>query len=130
MSPEVQQKDDRSLGELFAELTRETTQLFRQELALARAELSQKASQVGKNVGRLAVGGAIAYLGMFGILLGLIYLLAEAGLPLWASALLVGAIVSAIGGFLVANGLKSLRQVDMAPRQTLETLEQLKEDIR
>ena len=47
----MQEKDDRSIGELFAELSRETTALLRQEVQLAKAEMTQKASRVGKNVG-------------------------------------------------------------------------------
>ena len=54
-------KQDRPLGELFSELARETSTLVRQEVALAKAEIAQKTSQVGKNIGFLVVGGAVAY---------------------------------------------------------------------
>ena len=47
-------KEDLSLGELFAELTRELTTLVRQELALATTEMTQKGSRVGRHVGSLA----------------------------------------------------------------------------
>ena len=50
---------DRSLGDLFAELTHETTTLVRQEVTLAKAELSHKAAEVGKDVGFLAAGGLV-----------------------------------------------------------------------
>jgi len=56
----MQGKDDRSIGELIAELSRETVALVRQEVQLAKAEMSQKASRVGKNVGFLIVGGVVA----------------------------------------------------------------------
>ena len=52
----MQEKDDRSIGELFSELSRETTALLRQEVQLAKVEMTQKASRVGKNVGFLVVG--------------------------------------------------------------------------
>ena len=56
----MQERDDRSIGELIAELSRETTTLVRQELQLAKVEMSQKASRAGKNVGFLVVGGVVA----------------------------------------------------------------------
>ena len=49
-------RDDRSLGELFAELAQETSTLVRQEVELARVELSQKAARVGRDVASLVVG--------------------------------------------------------------------------
>ena len=49
-------KDDRSIGELITRLSRETVTLVRKEVQLAKAEMSQKASRAGKNVGFLVVG--------------------------------------------------------------------------
>lgn len=124
MAYEVQTgKEDQSLGELFAELARETATLVRQEVALAKTELSQKGAEVGKNIGFLVAGGAVAYAGLLIILIGLVYLLHEVmGLPLWVSGLLVGAVVAAAGGFLVSKGLARLKNLDPVPRETLETL--------
>ena len=125
-----QAKQDRSLGELFAELVQELTTLVRQELNLAKTEMSQKAARVGMHVGFLAAGGAVAYAGLLAIIAGIIILLAQVGLPWWVSAMLVGAVVAGLGAFLVMRGLNALKNEDLAPRQTMETLESLKEDIR
>src|SRR5918998_1553218 len=51
-------RDDRSLGELFTELAQETSTLVRQEVNLAKTEMSQKASTAGRHAGVLAAGGA------------------------------------------------------------------------
>ena len=122
-----QRRGDRPLGELFAELSRETSTLVRQEMALAKTEMSQKAAQVGKNVGFLAIGGAIAYAGFLALIAALIIGLGQLGLPWWLSALLVGLAVAGLGAFLVMKGLKALRQADLSPRQTIETLKEDKE---
>src|SRR5262245_25365211 len=103
-------RDDRSLGELFGELTREISTLVRQEAALARAELSQKASRLGKDIGMLAAGAAVAYAGLLALLAALIIGLAAAGLPGWLAALVVGLIVVAAGGLLIRMGLRALKQ--------------------
>lgn len=125
MAPLAQQtKEDRSLGELLSELTHEIITLVRQEFTLARAELSQKASHIGKHLGVLAAGGALMYAGMLAIVAALVFLLALV-MPLWASALIVGVVVAAIGGLLVKKGLDAIRQQDMVPRQTLETLKEI-----
>ncbi len=119
-------RDDRSLGELFSELSQETTTLVRQEMNLAKAEMSQKASRVGKDVGFMAAGGAVAYAGLLAILAGVIALLGLI-IPLWLSALLVGLVVAGVGYFLVRRGLDALKQEDLAPRETMETLKEDKE---
>ena len=122
----MQGRDDRSLGELFSELSQETTTLIRQEVNLAKTEMSQKASRVGKDVGFMAAGGAVAYAGLLAIIAGVIALVGLV-IPLWLSALLVGVVVAAIGYFLVKRGLDALKQEDLAPRETIETLKEDRE---
>ena len=116
-------KEGLSLGELFAELTREIGQLIRQEMALATAELGHKAGRVGQELGFLVAGGAVAYAGFLAILAGVIVGLALF-IPLWLSALLVGAVVAGIGYLLVQKGLTALKHVDLAPRRTIATLKE------
>jgi alkylation response protein AidB-like acyl-CoA dehydrogenase len=123
----MQGRDDRSLGELFAELSEEMRTLVRQEMNLAKAEMTQKASRVGKDLGFLGAGGAVAYAGLLAIVAGIIFVLAEIGLALWLSALLVGIVVAAVGYFLVRKGLDALKREDPVPRQTMETLKEDKE---
>ncbi len=118
-------RGERSLGELFGDLSRETSTLVRQEVTLAKAELTQTATQVGKDVGVLAVGGAIAYAGLLALLalLAAVVLgLVAFGLPAWLAALIVGVVVAGGGYALVRRGLSALKGVDMAPRQTMDTL--------
>ena len=122
----MQGRDDRSIGELFAELAQETATLVRQEVQLAKTEMSQKASRVGKDVGFLAAGGAVAYAGLLAIIAGVIFLLGLA-IPLWLSALLVGIVVAIVGYFLVKKGLDALKQEDLAPQETINTLKEDKE---
>jgi len=123
------QRDDRSLGELFSELAQETSTLVRQEVQLAKTELSEKASQVGKDVGFLAVGGAVAYAG-FLVLLAAITALLALWMPVWVSALIVGVVVAGVGYFLVRKGLNELQRVDLKPNQTIQTLKEDKEWVK
>ena len=114
-----------SLGQLFADLSQQMTTLVRQEVALATTELGQKVAHVGRDLGFLALGGAVAYAGFLAIVAALVLLLA-ALVPGWLAALIVGVVVGAIGYVLVQKGLAALKREDLAPRQTIDTL---KEDI-
>jgi uncharacterized membrane protein YqjE len=114
---------DRSLGELFADLSRETSTLVRQEVDLAKTELTHKAASVGKDVGFLLTGAAVVYAGFLALVACAIIALAYA-LPWWLAALIVGIVVAAIGGFLVMRGIDDLKGQDLAPRQTLQSLKE------
>ena len=120
----MQGSDERSLGELFGDLARETSTLVRQEVQLAKIEMTQKATAVGKDIGFLAVGGLIAYAGLLALIATIVIILGMAGLPWWLAALIVTVVVLAIGGMLVQRGLSALKQQSMAPEQTIQTLKE------
>jgi hypothetical protein len=115
--------DQRSLGELFGDLSREISTLFRQEVQLARAEITGKLPKLGRDVGFLVVGGAVAYTGVLALVATAIIALAYA-LPWWLAALIVGVVVTGSGLFLVQRGIAALRTESLAPQQTLATLKE------
>jgi len=114
--------DDRSIGELIGDLTRETTQLVRQEINLAKTEMTVKATKVGKDVGLIAAGGVLAFAGFLALVAFLILALVRIGLGAWVSALIVGVVLAGIGGALAMSGLKKLREIDPVPHQAVEAL--------
>ncbi len=116
-------KEERSLGDLFSELAGETGTLIRQEVALAQVELTQKATKVGKNVGYLVVGGAVAYAAVLALLTALIIGLGTI-IGYGFSALIVGIVVAVVAGILVMSALNALKNVDITPRQTVETIKE------
>src|SRR5947209_5330564 len=111
---------DRSLGELFSELTRETTTLVRREVDLAKTEMSHKLAEVGRDIGFLAAGGAGLYGGLLALLAALMIGLGQAGVTWWLSGLIVRVAVLALGGFLVWSGLNNLKHTTVAPQETIE----------
>ena len=120
-----ERRDDRSLGELFGDLSRQTTTLIRQEVELAKTELSAKASRVGKDIGFLAIGGAVAYAAFLALLAAVIIFLADVvGLDWWLSALLVAIVVGVAGFLLIQKGRQDLARADMTPRRTIESLKE------
>ena len=120
----AQLRDERSLGDLFSDLSRETTTLVRQEVQLAKAELTQSATEAARGIGMLVAGGAVAYAGLLFVLLAIVFGLIEAGWDPWVSALVVGLVVVAIGGVLVLRARESLKPANLAPKKTVETLKE------
>jgi hypothetical protein len=116
-------KDERSLGDLISELATETSTLVRQEVALAQVELTNKAVIVGKNVGFLAVGGAVGYAAFLTILAAVVVILSYV-VPLWAAALVVGIIVGVTAYFLISSSLAELKRAELTPRETVESIKE------
>jgi predicted phage tail protein len=120
------EQDERTLSELFADLSRDARILVRQEVALAKIEMKEKATAVGKNVGLMVAGGAVAYAGFLVILAALVASMATF-LPLWLAALIVGAIVTLSGALLIQQGKSGLEEEDLTPKQTVQSLKENKE---
>jgi xanthine/uracil permease len=130
-------REERSIGSLLKELRDETTTLLRQEVELAKTEISEKASRVGSNLGSLAVGGAVAFLGALALLAAVVYGLTSLldqfmslGVAVWLAPLIVGIVLAVIGYNLVQKALQTLRQESVTPRKTTETLQENKEWLR
>ena len=120
--------EDRSIGELFGQLTQDMTLLVRQEIQLARVEMSDKISKVTTNVISVAAGGFVAYLGGLALVAALILAIRDlANISLAVSALIVGAVLAIIGYVMLQRGMKELKRVDLSPRRTVETL---KDDVQ
>jgi hypothetical protein len=115
--------DDRKLGELFGDLSREFSTLMRQEVELAKAELREEASKAGKAGGML--GGA-ALAGLFCLLMlsfAAAWGLAEV-MPTGVAFLLVAVVYGVTAAVLFVVGRAHLRQVRPVPEETVDTLKE------
>ena len=119
--------EGRSLIALFSDLWRETSTLVHNEAELAKAELSEKVTQLGTGVAELAVGGAIIFAGFIVLLLA-----AANGLAMvlppdvadWLAPLIIGVAVMVIGFIALARGRHELKARSLAPTRTMESLRQ------
>ena len=117
-------QDERSLGELFAELSRETGLLVRKEVELATTEMTTKAKVAGGHAATVAAGGALAHAGLLVLLAAVVIGLARLGIEPWLSALIVALVTSGMGYMLVNKGLTNLRRTNVAPTQTIESIKE------
>lgn len=117
-------KDERSLGDLFSELASETGTLVKQEVALAQTELTLKAAKVGKNVGYLVVGGAVAYAALLAFVAALIIALGNLLANYWLAAFIVGIIIAVAAVVMIMSALNALKTTGITPTQTVETIKE------
>jgi len=132
-----ERKDDRSIGQLLKELTHESSTLLKQEMTLAKTEMSEKASRVGANLGEVAVGGGVAFLGAIALLLAVVYGLTSLlnkfmslGVAAWLAPLIVGIVLAAIGYSLIKKALATLKQESITPQRTTQSLQENKEWLK
>lgn len=127
--------DGRSITGLLRELRDETTILLRQEVALAKTEISEKASRAGRNAAYLATGGLIVYAGALFLLLaataallvGLEAMGVDRGITLWLAPLIVGGVVALVGYGLVQKGITTLKHESLVPEKTKESVQENKQ---
>ena len=119
--------NDRPIGELVKQLSQDTSTLIRQEMALARAEMTQKGRQAGKGAGLLGASGVVGLLAGGALTAFLILLLSEVMEP-WLAALIVAVVYGAIAAVLALTGKKEVQEAGPpVPEQTVETV---KEDVQ
>lgn len=116
-----------ALGDLFRQLAQDSAILVRQEVALAKAELSENVKSVARDAAKIAVGAVVAAVGALVMVAFLVLLLGDVVGKYWAGALIVGVLFVAIGAFLAMGAMKRLKKDSLAPEQTLQTLKEDKQ---
>jgi Putative Actinobacterial Holin-X, holin superfamily III len=115
----------RPFGELVQQLAKETSTLVRQEIELAKAEVTEKGRQAGKGAGMFGAAGIIALLAL-GALTAAAILALDLAVAGWLAALIVAAVYGATAGLLALAGKGRVQEATPPAPQTVETV---KEDI-
>jgi hypothetical protein len=120
-------KRSESTAELVKDLSREVSELVRQEIALARAEMMQKGRKAGRGAGMLS-GAAVLGLAAVGGSMATLILLLDIVMPAWLAALIVTAAYAAVAAVLGLRGKEEISEAGPpAPEQTVESV---KEDVQ
>jgi uncharacterized membrane protein YqjE len=118
---------DRPTGELVKELSEQVSALVRQELELAKVELTAKGKEAGIGAGMFGAAGVLALFGV-GALTAAAILALDTAMAGWLAAVIVAVLWFAIAGVLALVGKgRAQRAVPPVPEQTVETV---KEDVR
>jgi MFS family permease len=117
---------ERPIGDLVKQLAGQTSTLVRQEIDLAKAEMSKKAEIAGKGAGLLS-GAAVVGLLAAGALTAFVILLLSEAMDAWLAALIVAVVLGAVAAVLALTGRNRIRTATPpVPEQTVETV---KEDV-
>jgi MFS family permease len=120
-------ESDRPIGELVKQLSEQTSRLVRQELALARAEMTEKGKAAGIAGGMFGAAGILGLLGLGALTACLILALALV-IDAWLAALIVAAAYAVMAGALALVGKRKVQEA--SPPLPEETKESVQEDMQ
>ena len=126
MNGESNELRSHSTGDLVKQLSEQTTTLVRQEIELAKAELSEKGKVAGQGAGMFG-GAAVVGLLALGVLTAMILALLDKAMDFWVAALIVTVLYGALAAVLAMSGRDRVKQATPPAEQTVETV---KEDVQ
>jgi uncharacterized membrane protein YqjE len=114
-------EQEKSLGTLMRDLLQQLSTLVRDEIQLARAEMTEKTNQVAAGAGML--GAALAFgIGAIVILLLALVLVLDAVMQAWLAALLVGIAAAVVAMLLMNAGRSKMKARNLAPNRTIDSV--------
>ena len=118
---------DQSIGELVKDLAGETSTLVRQEIDLAKVEMTERGKRMGKGAGIL---GAAALVGLLaaGALTACLIAALDLAMPTWLAALIVTVVFAVIAAALAMAGRKQIQEA--APPVPEQAIDSVKEDVQ
>jgi hypothetical protein len=119
--PQPQFDEPRDFKKLITDIVQDITRIFRAEVQLARAEISEKVSSAGSAAGAMAVAAVTGLLAAGSIVAAGIAALALV-FPLWAAALIMGVLLLIVAGIAYASGRVKLKRVAPTPQRTVQTI--------
>lgn len=126
--------EDRSTTNLVGDLINQSSDIFRKEVQLFRAEISEKSTQAIAAVGMIAGGLILALTAINVLAAALVAALAELGIESGWAALIVGVAIAIIGYALVNSGVQSLKASSLTPDRTVSSVQKdinvAKESVR
>jgi uncharacterized membrane protein YqjE len=122
--------EEQSTGELVKQLSEQVTSLVRDEMKMARLELTRKGKQAGMGMGMFGVSGLVALYGVACLLAAAIIAI-SGEIRAWLAALIVGLAVLAASGVAAAAGRGRLRRATPPmPQQAVEGAKADVEEVR
>jgi hypothetical protein len=113
--------DDRSVADLVRQLSEDTSALVRDEMRLARAEMTQNVKHAGVGLGMFGGAGMLAFFGAAALVTAAIAGLALV-LDAWAAALIVAAVLFALAGLVAYLGKGQVEQASPTPERTIDNV--------
>ena len=132
MTVGVHQNGRRSVGALLRDLADGGVDLVRGEIVLARVETVESLNAIGRGSALVAGAAVVALLGVLALIAGVILVVGDQWLPrdlYWLGALIVAVVTGALAAWFSRRGMSLLSPSELAPRETVTTIRETKEDI-
>jgi uncharacterized membrane protein YqjE len=119
-----QPRIDRSLGELVSDLSQQTSELIRQEMRLAKAELSEKFSDAARHAMMIGAAAVFGLTAVIAVAAATTLLMISRGVDPWLAAAITAAVMAAIAFALAQTGISALRKTTIAPVETMQSIKE------
>ena len=120
------QSQGSGLGSIVTGIVEDLQNIVRGEVQLAKTELKEEATLMGKGAGKIGAGVFFGLVGFIFLMLGVTYVLNQ-WLEMWLSALIVGAVLALIGAILAMSGKSQMQSADLKPDKTIQSVKEDKE---
>jgi uncharacterized membrane protein YqjE len=115
--------DEQGLGSLVSGIVEDLQDIVRGEVRLAKTEIREEATSMGKGAALVAGGALVALTGFILLMLGVTYLLNKS-LEMWLSAGIVGLALLLVGGGLAMAGRSRITETSFKPAETIDSLKE------
>jgi alpha-D-ribose 1-methylphosphonate 5-triphosphate synthase subunit PhnH len=115
---------ERSVTELFSDLSQQLSRLFRQEVLLARTEITSRLQAFAKDTVVLGVGAALGLAALMAATAAFVLFLIQLDITPWIAAFIVAGVLAIIAGVLVQARLSAMRQRTVVPVETVESIKE------
>jgi uncharacterized membrane protein YqjE len=123
-------EDQRTLAQLFSDLTHESSELVRKEVELAKLELAESVSELKTGIASMMISVPVLFAGLLCVVFAGVLALDEALHRPWLSALLVGVALMAAGAIALLGGRAKLARTDVKPQRSVASLRDDKEMVQ
>ena len=121
---------ERSVAELFTDLSQQLSTLFRQEALLARTEVTQRLQALARDAVVIGIGAALGLAALMAGTAAIVLLLVQLNLAPWIAAVLTAALLAIVAGVLVQARLAAMRKRTVVPVETVETIKETAQWIK
>jgi uncharacterized membrane protein YqjE len=121
---------ERSLGELFSDLSQQSADLIRQEMRLAKVELSENLAGAGRHAMLIGVAMAFGLAAVIAAAASILLVMIELGVEPWLAATITTAVTGLAACVLAQSGVSGLRKTTIAPVETIHSLKETTEWLK
>jgi hypothetical protein len=125
----LRRSNERTLGQLVAQVTEDVSVIVRKEIQLAKTEISTQLGIAGRGATLLVGAGVLSLYGL-GLLFIALSLVVAIWLPAWAGFLIIAAVLFLIAGILALVARRALRQVNPRPERAIASAQETLAAVR